>query len=378
MSISAEEVHALRSDVDFAFVPGAVQAAELRVRDELLDGLLRQVAVPACNVHPTDTELSNLPVGQWLELVRLEDDVGDIGEWRSNCDGLPRPQTLAARVGARLCGSVSVDDLPSAPGPGLHERAGEGFARRNDVAAQRIGQIQFGGWCEGGEQHRRTEEHRDLGFSEDGDEVRAGSDLLLGQHDHSAARHPGAVHLRDAAIVAQRRSERGCVHARKEIEVIGVAQGKVHVTCVRALDSLGHPSGAARVKDGRKALRGVVQPRRRFPAGHPLRQRQDVECRQVAELVLPPRQNDYRLCVVEHVGDQGVGQRGIQEHHCAASLENAQVRGHDLPIVLRHGHGHDLVGSCEEGRKGRGHALCSRVEFSEAQGFSGVGNLQGR
>src|SRR5207342_402473 len=125
--------------------------------------------------HSPDTELSNLPMGQWLELVSLEDDVGDIGEWRSNCDGLPLPQTLSARVGARLCGSVSVDDLPSAPGPGLNERAGEGFARRNDVAAQRIGQIEFGAWCEGGEQDRRTEEHRDLGFSEDDGEFRAGS-----------------------------------------------------------------------------------------------------------------------------------------------------------------------------------------------------------
>src|SRR5450631_104144 len=138
---SAEEVHALRSDVDFAFVPGTVEAAELRVRDELLGGLLRQVAVPACNVHPTDTELSSLPMGQWLELVDLEDDVGDVGEWRANCDGFPRPQALAACVAARLCGTVGVDDLASGPGPGLHERAGEGFASRNDVAAQRIGKI---------------------------------------------------------------------------------------------------------------------------------------------------------------------------------------------------------------------------------------------
>ena len=51
---SAEEVHALRSDVDLAFVPSAVQAAELRVRDELLGGLLRQVAVAARNVDPAD------------------------------------------------------------------------------------------------------------------------------------------------------------------------------------------------------------------------------------------------------------------------------------------------------------------------------------
>ena len=106
--------------------------------------------------------------------------------------------------------------------------------------------------------------------------------------------------------------------------------------------------------------------------------RQDVERRQVAELVLPPRENDHRLCVVEHVGDQGVGQGGVEEHHGSASLENAEVSGHDLPVVLRHGHGHDLVRACEEGRKGRGHAFRSRVELSEGQGLSGVGNLQGR
>ena len=122
---SAEEVHALRSDVDFAFVPGAVEAAELRMRDELLGGLLRQVAVPARNVHPTDTELSNLPVGQWAELVDLEDDVGDVGEWRADGDGLPRPQALAARIGARLCGTVGVDDLTSGPGPGSTSALGK-------------------------------------------------------------------------------------------------------------------------------------------------------------------------------------------------------------------------------------------------------------
>ena len=164
----------------------------------------------------------------------------------------------------------------------------------------------------------------------------------------------------------------------RQIEILGVAQRKVHVTCVRALDALGHPGGAARVKDSRKALGGVIQPGRRLPVGYPLRQRQDVERRQVAELVLPPRQNDHRLSVVEHVGDQGVGQGGIEEHHRAASLENAEVRGHDLPVVLRHGHGHDLVGAGKEGRNRRGHALRARIELSEVQGFSGVGNLQGR
>ena len=80
---SAEEVHTLRLDVDLALVSGAVEAAELRMGDELLGGLLRQVAVPARNVHPTDAELSNLAVRQWSELVDLEDDVGDVGETAS-------------------------------------------------------------------------------------------------------------------------------------------------------------------------------------------------------------------------------------------------------------------------------------------------------
>src|SRR5271169_1157174 len=87
----------------------------------------RATCTPPMQSSPTS------PVRQWAELV--EDDIGDVGERRADGDGLPRPQTLAARVGARLGGAVGVDDLPSAPGPGLHERVGEGFARRHDVAA---------------------------------------------------------------------------------------------------------------------------------------------------------------------------------------------------------------------------------------------------
>src|SRR5207248_8760747 len=125
---AAEEEDALRLDVDLAFVPGAVEAAELRMRDEFLCGLLRQVAVAARNVHPADAELSDLAVGQWAELVDLENDVGDVGERRADGDGLSGPQALAARVGARLRRPVAIDDLPPAPGPGLHQRGREGLA----------------------------------------------------------------------------------------------------------------------------------------------------------------------------------------------------------------------------------------------------------
>ena len=65
-------------------------------------------------------------------------------------------------------GAVGVDDLSSATRPGLHERAGEGFARRHDIAAQWVRQIQLRSWCESGKQHWGTEQHRDLCFTEDG------------------------------------------------------------------------------------------------------------------------------------------------------------------------------------------------------------------
>src|ERR1700730_19325452 len=88
---SAEEVHALSFNVDLAFVAGAVEATEQRVRNEFLGGLLRQVAVVARNVHPTDAELSNLSVGQWAELAHLEDPEGDVSECGPHGGGVPRP-----------------------------------------------------------------------------------------------------------------------------------------------------------------------------------------------------------------------------------------------------------------------------------------------
>ena len=200
---AAEEVHAVCLDVDLALVPGAVEAAELRVNNELLRGLLRQVAVAARKVDPADAEFSSLSVRQRAELADFENDISDVGERRPDGDGLVGAQALAARVGARLRGAVGVDDLPSAPSPGLDERVWEGFTGRHNVATQRIGEVHLGHWREGAEQHRGTEQNGDLGFAEDGDEFRARPDLLLGHHDHGAARHPRAVHLGDAAVVSQ-------------------------------------------------------------------------------------------------------------------------------------------------------------------------------
>ena len=143
-----------------------------------------------------------------------------------------------------------------------------------------------------------------------------------------------------------------------------------------ALHSLGHAGGSTGVEDARKALGGVVKPWRRLTGWRIARQRQHIERRQIAELLLSPGENDHWPGVVEHVVDEGVRQAGVEKHQRTAGLENTEVSGHDLPVVLRHGHGHDLVRAREEGRKGRGHVFGSRVELSEGQGFPGVGNLQ--
>jgi len=112
--------------------------------------------------------------------------------------------------------------------------------------------------------------------------------------------------------------------------------------------------------------------------GHRLGQGHDVERGQVAEASLAAREYDHRLCVIEHVCDQRLGHGRIEEHQRTASLQNAEVTGHDLPVVLRHGHSHDLVRAREVGRQGCRHIFGLCFELSEGKRFSGVGNLQGR
>ena len=77
---SPEEVDALRFNVDPAFVASAIQTTELGMVNEFLRGLFRQVAVPARDMDPSDAEFSNFPMGQWVQLIDLQDDVSDIGE----------------------------------------------------------------------------------------------------------------------------------------------------------------------------------------------------------------------------------------------------------------------------------------------------------
>jgi len=147
---------------------------------------------------------------------------------------------------------------------------------------------------------------------------------------------------------------------------------------VRALHPLGHPGGSARVEDTSEALSWVIQPWWRHAATFRLGQTQHIDRRQAAEAVLPAREDDHWLSVLQHVGDQVVRQGSVEEHHGATSLKDAEVGGHNLRAVLRHGHRYHLIRACEEGRNGRGNDFCPGIEFSECQGLSGVGDLQGR
>jgi len=131
----AEKMHPLLLNIDPAFVTGTIEAAKLWVSDELLGGLLRQIAVTTRHVDTADTEFSNLSMREWSELTDFENHIGDIGERRPNRDGLPGTQTLAAGISAAFGWAIRVYDLPSAPGPGFHERCRKRFTRWHYVPA---------------------------------------------------------------------------------------------------------------------------------------------------------------------------------------------------------------------------------------------------
>ena len=66
-------------------------------------------------------------------------------------------------------------------------------------------------------------------------------------------------------------------------------------------------------------------------------------------MIVSPGQNDHWPRVLEHMGDQSFGQTAVEKHEGAASLEDTKVRGDNLPVVLFHSHGHDLIRPREEG-----------------------------
>src|SRR5436190_6751487 len=194
-----------------------------------------------------------------------------------------------ARIRARFRGPIGIDDLSSVTRPWLDERARKRLPGRYDISAQRIWKIYFGILGESRQQHRRAKEYRDLSFAQDRYQIRPGPNLLLRQHYYRAARHPGTVHFRDTSVVTERRNERGRIHPGNKIEIIGVAQRKIHITGVRTFDTSWGPGRSTGVKDGRKALGWIVQPRWRFKARRCCRQLQDIERWQIAKFVLPSR-----------------------------------------------------------------------------------------
>src|SRR6202030_2897341 len=101
---STKEVHAVCLDVDLASVAGPVKPAELRMDDELLSCLLGQAPLSARDVHTADTELANLSMEHWLQLIGLQDNVGDVGKRRANRDGLAGAQCPPSRVRAAASG----------------------------------------------------------------------------------------------------------------------------------------------------------------------------------------------------------------------------------------------------------------------------------
>src|SRR5687768_14939851 len=234
------------------------------MRDELLFGLLRQVSVTAADVNTANAQFPGLSLRQRTQAVDLQNGICDIRKRRADSDRFARPQALAAGIGARLGWPVRVDDLPPVSGPRFNESVRESFTRRYDVAADGVWKIYLRSLCKSREQNGRTEKYRDFRFTKNGNQIRAGTDLVFRQQHHCTARYPRAVHLRNTAVVAERGCKRGRVHSGDQIEVIGVTQSKVHVAGMRALDTARHPGRSACVEDRRESLGRVVQPRRRI------------------------------------------------------------------------------------------------------------------
>src|SRR6476619_63811 len=106
-------------------VTGSIKPSEFRMRYELGNCLLGQVAVPAADMDTPDAQFTLLSVTKRMHPVNLEDHVCYIRERRSDSYGFAGPQTLAAGVGACLGRAICVDDLPPIPCPRLDESIGK-------------------------------------------------------------------------------------------------------------------------------------------------------------------------------------------------------------------------------------------------------------
>ena len=84
-------MHALGAGVDLAAVAGAVEPAELRMRDEFFCRQLRQVAVSTHDMNSGNAELASLAVRQRFQPLGIENEISDVRKRRADGNGLPRP-----------------------------------------------------------------------------------------------------------------------------------------------------------------------------------------------------------------------------------------------------------------------------------------------
>ena len=97
-------------------------------------------------------------------------------------------------------------------------------------------------------------------FAKQGNQVRAGTDLLFGQQDHLRTKDPRAVKFRDAAIVTEGGRERCRVPAGAKIKIVCVGICQVNVTSMSAFDAFWCSGSTAGIEQGRDRLFGRAQP----------------------------------------------------------------------------------------------------------------------
>ena len=107
-------------------------------------GLQGEIAITHCQLYSAYAQLSPTPMGKWREVVRIENEVVDAGEGRSDGHRFVGSQQLAAGVCADFRRPVGIDDLPSGAAPGLDQVGGKCLSRRNNVAADRVREILLG------------------------------------------------------------------------------------------------------------------------------------------------------------------------------------------------------------------------------------------
>jgi len=66
----------------------------------------------------------------------------------------------------------------------------------------------------------------------------------------------------------------------------------------------------------------------------------------------------------------------VEEHKCAAGLQDAEMRGDNLPVVLRYGDGDDLVWAIKILGHGRGNVFSPRVKLRIGKRLTCMGNLE--